>query len=191
MTRGMNFETVLPRLLASYEAGRLVPFIGSGMSRTVCTDWPTFVYRLEVAASGPGVAAPEEGAARDALIRRANNAVRALRAREPGAFERALAKALFTAPDAPPAVPSQTTALARLWWPLVLSTNYDNCYAAAFRCAFPGHRARHDRTHQRGLPAHPQFTVGGRAAAALGAARLSGRASSRTRQARRRPRFAQ
>lgn len=34
-------------------------------------------------------------------------------------------------------IPLQTQALARIWWPLMLSTNYDNCYAAAFHACFP------------------------------------------------------
>jgi len=129
-------KTILPRLLAPYEAGRLVPFIGSGMSAGVCTDWSNFVRGLELAAHGTQAMRQDEET-RDALIRRANNAVRILRAREPGTFERALAAALIAAPEAQPAVPPQTTALARLWWPLVLSTNYDNCYATAFQRRFP------------------------------------------------------
>ena len=134
MTAQTEFEkTILPRILATYEAGRLVPFIGSGMSAGVCTDWSLLVHRLELAAQ----MTRQDDEARDALIRRANSAVRALRAREPGTFERELAAALITAPDAQPAVPPQTTTLVRLWWPLVLSTNYDNCYATAFQHRFP------------------------------------------------------
>jgi hypothetical protein len=129
-------QTILPRLLATYEAGRLVPFIGSGMSAGVCTDWSNFVRRLELAAHGTQAMRQDEET-REALIRRANNAVRILRAREPGTFERELAAALIAAPEEQPAVPPQTTALARLWWPLVLSTNYDNCYATAFQTRFP------------------------------------------------------
>jgi hypothetical protein len=38
-------------------------------------------------------------------------------------------------------MPAQTKALARLWWPLVLSTNYDNLYEAAFHEQFKGSSA--------------------------------------------------
>jgi hypothetical protein len=103
------------------------------MSAGVCTDWSLLVHRLELAAQRT----PQDDKAPDALIRRANSAVRTLRAREPGTFERELAAALITKPEAQPAVPPQTTALVRLWWPLVLSTNYDNCYATAFQKRFP------------------------------------------------------
>ena len=37
----------------------------------------------------------------------------------------------------PQTIPPQTLSLSRLSWPLVLSTNYDNCYAAAFHKSFP------------------------------------------------------
>jgi hypothetical protein len=131
-------EVVLPRLVAAYEAGRLVPFIGSGMSRRTVTDWVTFVRKLEEGAgisedAKPGVDTPPP---REDLIRRANRAVRVLKAQEPGRFARAVRAALAGEPGTG-SIPSQTRSLARLWWPLVLSTNYDTCYAAAFRQASP------------------------------------------------------
>ena len=43
-------KTILPRLISTYEAGRLVPFIGLGMSRRACSDWPSFIGGLESAA---------------------------------------------------------------------------------------------------------------------------------------------
>jgi hypothetical protein len=47
-----SFTEILPRLAATYEAGRLVPFLGSGMSVPACTDWSSFVHGLECEASG-------------------------------------------------------------------------------------------------------------------------------------------
>ena len=44
---GLQFAQMLPRLVAAYEKGLLVPFIGAGMSVDVCTDWPYFIYALE------------------------------------------------------------------------------------------------------------------------------------------------
>ena len=134
-TRHMTeFQTVLPRLVSTYEAGRLVPFIGSGMSVRACTDWSTFISKLEAAVSNEGRSAINNSTARDELIRRASSAVRMLKAREKGAFGQAVLGALVS--DKNPAIPEQTKALARLWWPLVLSTNYDNCYEAAFHAQF-------------------------------------------------------
>jgi len=135
-----DFDTVLPRLVATYEAGRLVPFIGSGMSLPVCTDWWTFIRELEAAVAGGRAPTLSASASRDELIRRANSAVRELKAGAPGDFETAVRNALVTIKD--PWIPEQTKALARLWWPLVLSTNYDNCYEAAFHERFNGSSAR-------------------------------------------------
>ena len=98
----------------------------------VCTDWWMFVHRLEVEATGQQVPPFAKDVSREELIRKANNAVRSLKARERGAFEAAVQKAILRITTTPP-VPEQTLALAKLRWPLVLSTNYDNCYAAALR----------------------------------------------------------
>lgn len=131
----MDFETVLPRLVATYETGRLVPFIGAGMSRPNCTDWLGLVHKLEHEAGVTASAPLEINARPDEIVRRGNAAARSLRAREDGAFVAAMRRALVDrgGEDAPP----QTGVLARLPWPLVLTTNYDNYYAAAFSKRFP------------------------------------------------------
>jgi hypothetical protein len=110
------------------------------MSRRVCTDWETFIDKLEDSV-GKNSEADRTGNSRDELIRRANSAVRELKASAAGVFERAILNALVSGEDV--SVPTQTTALARLWWPLVLTTNYDNCYEAAVRAQFKG-----DSPHQ-------------------------------------------
>jgi hypothetical protein len=132
-----DFETLLPRLVATYEAGRLVPFIGSGMSRPICTDWPTFIGALERATTQSGADPLDSNTPRDVLIRRANSAVRRLKRGEPGAFAIAVRKGLLSKKPDPPLIPPQSQLLAHLWWSLLLSTNYDNCYAAAFQEHFP------------------------------------------------------
>lgn len=132
-----SFEDVLPRLVASYEAGRLVPFIGSGMSQPACTDWVTFIRSLESKSEKLNVPPIDSKTQRDELIRRANSAVNTLKRGERGAFAKAVRASLLSEKNSPQEVPSQTRSLARLWWPLVLSTNYDNCYAAAFQESFP------------------------------------------------------
>jgi hypothetical protein len=131
------FDRVLPRLVATYEAGRLVPFIGSGMSRRVITDWAGFVHKLEVAGGRTVRPAIDGKTSRDELIRRANAAVRALKGAEPTGFANAIRAALRSDETHDTAIPTQTQALAEIWWPLVLSTNYDNCFATAFARTFP------------------------------------------------------
>jgi hypothetical protein len=88
------------------------------------------LHRLEVEAARQEVPPFAKDVSREELIRKANNAVRSLKAGERGAFEAAVQKAIVRITASPP-IPEQTLALANLRWPLVLSTNYDNCYAAA------------------------------------------------------------
>src|SRR5262245_55472104 len=123
-----DFAQVLPRLVGDYESGRLVPFIGSGMSDGACTNWQTMIERLERSAFGrthgsSGRPDPKE------LIERANSAVRALKSQRPGVLERAMRNAVALRNTIPP----PTRSLASMWWPLILTTNYDNCYVAGFK----------------------------------------------------------
>lgn len=123
-----TFPEILPRLAVAYETGRLVPFIGVGLSRPHCADWQGLIRGLE--ASVPIADDPITGDTRpEELIRRANRAVRKLRASSDRAFEHAFEEALFVRRDG---VPAQMKALAAIWWPLVLTTNYDNFYVKAF-----------------------------------------------------------
>ena len=131
-----DFDTLLPRLVSAYEQGRLVPFVGSGMSRRACSDWPTLIASLE-ASAGVGDGAGLDGdTARDVLVRRANNAVRTLKRDAPGAFAKAVRAALLSQEPGVPPVSPQVLALTQIWWPLALTTNYDNCYAAGFHHNF-------------------------------------------------------
>ncbi len=133
-----DFETVLPRLVSTFESGRLVPFIGAGMSAPVCNAWPAFIQALERAA-GMAEMPLAADAPRETLVRRANLAVRMLKRAAPGKFATAVRASLLTRPDESPSALAQTDALARLGWPLVVTTNYDNCYAAAL-CRFAAGR---------------------------------------------------
>lgn len=127
-----DFEGQLARLVAAYEQGRLVPFLGSGMSVPNCRPWDLFVGRLAALAKEPP---PKKEKAKDpdkseVLIRRANAIVRGLKLKDAQGFASNVRKALWTRKRATPAA---TAELARLWWPLVLSTNYDDLFLQAFR----------------------------------------------------------
>jgi hypothetical protein len=130
-----EFGEVLPRLVAAYESGRLVPFIGSGLSQPHCRSWPDLIQCLEAEAGAPLAAGAGVKPPADELIRRANEVTRRLRSGRPGEFERALGRSLFH-PNPGCDIPSQTVALARIWWPLVLTTNYDNFFVDAFAARF-------------------------------------------------------
>jgi len=131
-----DFDTLLPRLVSAYEQGRLVPFVGSGMSRRACSDWPTLIASLEASARVGDGTGLDGDTARDVLVRRANNAVRTLKRDAPGAFAKAVRKALLSQEAGVPPVSPQMLALTQIWWPLALTTNYDNCYAAGFHQNF-------------------------------------------------------
>lgn len=127
-----DFERVLPRLVNAYRKGRLVPFIGGGLSAPVCASWAALVGGLEREARIT-LDAPSEETPSQELIRRANRAVRRLRGANPARFPERVRRALRTDGETGPCEPPpQTRALSRLWWPLVLSTNYDDLFLGAF-----------------------------------------------------------
>ncbi len=130
-----SWTSILPRLVHLQQRGQLVPFVGAGISYPVCPLWPVFVAKLEAEAGlGPGAAAGEpEGAANrigtPELIRRANVAVRRLRAAGPGRLTAAVGRAITG--EAGGKLPRQADGLARIAWPLILTTNYDNIMVEA------------------------------------------------------------
>ncbi|MBW3655601.1 MAG: SIR2 family protein [Gemmatimonadetes bacterium] len=127
----MDFQAALPRLAAAYDQGLLVPFLGAGMSRPACPDWVGLIQGLEAAG---GIDPSAGGTGAQDLVRRGNRAVRALRRRNDDAFIAAMRRTLYAQKAG---APPQTEALARLWWPLVLSTNYDDLFVRAYRKYHP------------------------------------------------------
>lgn len=126
----MSFEDVLPYLASAYRRSLLVPFIGSGMSVGACTNWEQFVHALGDKA---GLAPPSPSSARgardtSALYRLADKAVLGLNTLRAQERIEAYRSALNTGGKAAGmcTVPPQTQALAQCYWPLVLSTNYDD-----------------------------------------------------------------
>ncbi|MCU7549835.1 SIR2 family protein [Chitinophagaceae bacterium LB-8] len=132
----LEFKDVVSHIAALYRQGILVPFIGSGMSRPTCTDWTQFIKKI---AKEAGIAIPkalEENKRVEAyeLYRIADIAVTALRALDYESravkYRNAL-KACDSKEKDEPKIPIQTKALAKLFWPLVLTTNYDDLYWSA------------------------------------------------------------
>lgn len=124
-----SFEHMLPRLVAAYERGRLVPFTGSGLSMPVAPSWTSLITGLERASEIAPSEAKKDGVP-EALVRRANKATRKLRLADEERFY-GVVRELMGPREADP--PPQALALARLWWPLVLTTNYDNLFVVAHR----------------------------------------------------------
>lgn len=130
----LSFEDVLPYLASAYRRSLLVPFIGSGMSVGACTNWGQFVDGL-LKEAGLSPAPPRSGGAPDSssLYRLADKAVLGLTSlgveQRIEAYRSALNAESKAAGDCH--IPSQTEALARCYWPLVLSTNYDDLYVVS------------------------------------------------------------
>jgi len=128
-----HLRPFLPRLVAAYDRGLLVPFVGSGMSRDACRSWAGFVERLSQEARSDEAASTRRGN----LTWQADRAVQKLRRQAPtrrGELSAAIRTALYASPAGgleDPPIPAQTLALATIWWPLVLTTNYDNLFTRA------------------------------------------------------------
>lgn len=123
-------ELMIARLAAAYRQGRLVPFLGAGMSVPACAGWEAFIVGLERQAFGRKQPNRPGHNLSDELIRRANYAVRDLRLRGDHAFEKAVREALKT--KASDKTPPQTAALAKIFWPLTLTSNYDDLFYQAW-----------------------------------------------------------
>jgi hypothetical protein len=120
-------ESILDRMIATYDRGLLVPFIGAGMSHGELPLWDRFVAQLENRAGCQNL--PND---RD-LVHRAARAVQVLRFDPRKRLATEMRCALSKDPVSPP---PQTTALARIFWPLVVTTNYDDLYLAAAHEAY-------------------------------------------------------
>ncbi|SFO74512.1 SIR2-like domain-containing protein [Geodermatophilus dictyosporus] len=122
---------VLEEMRATRLAGRLVPFLGAGMSRTVCRDWQGMVQTLQRKSGLPqDLADPFQGRGDDlSLIRKADRALEALRHGRGQSTADSVRDALLE--GEPSSAPPQTTALAAADWPLVMTTNYDDLFLAA------------------------------------------------------------
>lgn len=130
-------------LAAAYGKGLLTPFTGAGLSYPVCPLWVEFVEALERAAGVGG------GAGSDPMdmMRRASRAALTLRNQGADELGRQVRQVLYEKArqlggglQTPPAA----TALAGLWWPLVLTTNYDSLFLSAWnhRWVYEGRKVR-------------------------------------------------
>ncbi|MBX7208556.1 MAG: SIR2 family protein [Verrucomicrobiaceae bacterium] len=117
----------LPRLVAEYDRGRLVPFVGAGISAPNCALWGEFIFNLEKEAGMRNTSerykANEDGSSR--LIQRAARAVRKIRHSPSIDFAEAVRRSLVPACKST-SPPPATSALASIPWPLILTTNYDD-----------------------------------------------------------------
>jgi hypothetical protein len=121
--QSLEFPDLLPLLVSVYQRGELVPFIGAGMSVPKHSLWQQFVQQLEGSPDASG----------QPLEVRAQRAVTRIRNTEGyQCFLKAIDAALKgSAPNSD--TPPQTEALAAIYWPLTISTNYDDLFYSACR----------------------------------------------------------
>ncbi len=125
---------MIVRLASCYQQGRLVPFLGAGMSIEQCPDWEDFIIGLENQAFCENSTQRGKHNSSTELIRRANKAVRHLQLSGSLSLPKAVSSALKG--KFPGEVPAQTEALARFYWPLVLTTNYDDVFYKAWNKSY-------------------------------------------------------
>jgi hypothetical protein len=119
-------------LVAAYDRGTLVPFIGSGMSVPICATWGALIQGLEHEAELQ--AACVKDVPPEVLAQRALSAVRWLK-RNGRDIGSAVRKAVYVASNEK--LPISSRLLASLYWPLVCTTNYDEVY---LRCVLDANR---------------------------------------------------
>ena len=129
----MKTEEGIKVLASLHDRALLVPFIGSGMSMGPCVSWKTLIKNLETAA---GVTDPKvEGD----LLARAEAVMQVLRR---GDFQvpDVIRRSVYDSGRRND--PTHSDALARMRWPLVCTTNYDDVYLRAALTQAEGTRRR-------------------------------------------------
>jgi hypothetical protein len=124
----MNPSDVLPRLVSLYKQGFLVPFIGSGMSSPICNSWDNFLTSLAQQVGMP-VGEKAKGDESAPKYRLADRIVTRLAHIPPDASAQIYRNALKNEKQS--GTDTSTNELAKLYWPLVITTNYDDVYCAA------------------------------------------------------------
>jgi hypothetical protein len=127
MIKSSNLDDLMPLLVSTYQRGRLVPFLGAGMSAPRLTLWKDFVKKLEDYAKLPAATGTP-----DARAQRACRMIQNRYGRHK--FLDDLRNALATTCLE---IPKNTLSLAQIRWPLVVSTNYDDLFFYACRCRRP------------------------------------------------------
>jgi hypothetical protein len=131
--RVLTVAEALPLWTAAYRMDRLVPFVGSGLSIPACRSWSALVVEaLNLLGLTPDRAFATPPVPREIITRQADEAMRLLRAMPRHDFLTLFEKALYA--DRELLTPN-SLALARIRWPLTITTNYDDVLLRAFDVA--------------------------------------------------------
>ncbi|MCW3119047.1 MAG: hypothetical protein JWM28_3129 [Chitinophagaceae bacterium] len=124
----LKFEDIIPTLAGLYRQGLLVPFIGAGMSYGVCCGWNQLLKNL---AAKTAVRLPSHskrnGLSSSEIIRVADEIIMSLRPYKAEVQIKIYQDALAASPSSKK-IPDQMNALTELYWPLTLTTNYDDVF---------------------------------------------------------------
>ncbi|MFH6785222.1 SIR2 family NAD-dependent protein deacylase [Methylobacterium sp. MA0201] len=129
----MIAERTFADIALAYSRGALTPFLGSGISHPNCLLWPEFVTALEQEANQLRVVQNIAALRPDdpgTLIRRAERAVRILQRENLTGFSNVIQRILYRGEAG--AVPINLDLLSKIWWPLVVTTNYDGLFLKNF-----------------------------------------------------------
>jgi hypothetical protein len=138
----LQFHTVARQLKGIAGVGKLVPFVGAGLSRPLCRGWVDFLDKLS-AGLGIGATAPQPSQNQDDLYRIADRAAFALRLLPEDQQRRILAEALLCKENCTmgQSLPRQAAALGKGYWPIIITTNYDDILLAALCAEQEGNEA--------------------------------------------------
>jgi hypothetical protein len=146
----LEWDDAIEYLTLAYRRGVLVPFIGSGLSAPAVPTWPDFIRRL-ADDSGQSLTFSSEHPSAQELVLMSERLVSKppIRGEQ---FSVAVERALKCPDGDPPCCTPATKLLASVWWPLVLSTNYERMFLKEFNT----------RYSLKGLPRSESMIVLGR-----------------------------
>lgn len=136
----LGYEDGIDRLRAGYNRGLLVPFIGSGLSRPRLPSWSELVQTLAVKAGLEDLKLPKRPTEQQLIV--ASEQIVWSCHTQGLSLDEAIRETFSSPERLRSPVPAATVALASVWWPLVLTTNYDTLFREAFDERH--HRAKHD-----------------------------------------------
>jgi hypothetical protein len=125
-----DLEYALPRLAASYDKGKLIPFTGAGISAKSIPLWKEMVVKLYKQNEVPFLAG--EPATSQELIQASDHIVSHLMHRSRVHFVRSIKKSLGYGGKKIPDTSPNCAELSQVWWPMIISTNYDNMLVESF-----------------------------------------------------------
>ena len=124
----ISFDQALPRLVSAYNKGKLVPFTGSGLSAPAIPTWQDFISKLSsftnIRLKDKKDYSPKE------LINDSENIVNVLYRQSRDKFIASVKECLK--PDGTKYPTKHCDSLSKIWWPLVLSTNYDSMFVESY-----------------------------------------------------------